>query len=53
MPSGEAVCPGLCVDSVVLERDVTARLVRLARVIVECPWEAFRIVTVVLERGGE
>jgi len=37
--SGEAV-------SVVLERNVTVRLVRLARVMVKRSWEVFRVVTV-------
>ena len=44
--SGEAV-------SVVLEHDVTVRLVRLARVMVKRSWEVFCVVIVVLEHGSE
>jgi hypothetical protein len=42
-----------CVDSVVLEGDVTARLVKIARAMIECSWDALRVVMVVLERGSE
>ena len=42
-----------CVDSVVLEGDVTARLVRIAHAMIECSWDALRVVMVVLEHGSE